>query len=144
MTIGCERGVEITDRSRGCIILVNSSTNASGERAIGAYKAYQANRKAACFQSYSPQSGHECVNGENLVEMYIIRFWSQDHMENETNQRNHGSSKCAKLIHDCLCCTIWSSCDNPVVSPPGIDDATYGKHNIESEKGPLACRLKWR
>jgi hypothetical protein len=45
MTIGCERErVEMTDRSRGCIILVNASTNASGERTIGAYKANQANR----------------------------------------------------------------------------------------------------
>jgi len=62
----------MTDRSRGCIVLVNASTNASGERTIGAYKANQANRKAACFQSYSPQSGHECVDSENLVKMYII------------------------------------------------------------------------
>jgi hypothetical protein len=68
MTIGCERGrVEMTDRSRGCIILVHAGTNASGECAIGAYKANQANSKAACSQSHSPQSGHECVDSEDLV-----------------------------------------------------------------------------
>src|SRR6266850_5076219 len=127
MTIGCERGlVEMTDWSRACIILVNASTNASRKRTIGAYKANQANRKASCFQSYSPQSGHECVNGENLVKICIIRSSSQDYMQNETNQVDHGSSKCTNLYQDCLCCAIWSSYDNSVVYPQGIDDATYG------------------
>jgi hypothetical protein len=124
MTIGCERGrVEMTDRSRGSVILVNASTNSSGERAIGAYKADQANSKAACSQAHSPQSGHECVDGENLVKMCIVRAWSQGHIEKETNQCDHGSSKCTNLIHNCLCRAIRSCCDNPVVSPPDIDDA---------------------
>jgi hypothetical protein len=134
----------MTDRSRGCIILVNASTNASEERAIGAYKADQADSKAACVQSYSPQSGYECVDGEKLVEMYIIRSLSQGHIENETNQGIHSGSKCAKLIHDRLCCAIWPSYDNTIVNPQGIDDASNGKHSFESENGPLACRLKWK
>jgi len=143
MTIGYESGrAEMTDRSRGSIILMYASTNASGERTIGAYKANQANGQAACSQSYSPQSGHKCVDGENLGKMCIIRSWSQGHMENDTNQGDHGSSKCTNLIRDCLCCAIWSSCDDSAVSPPGIDDASYGKNDFESEKGPLARRLQ--
>src|SRR6266850_3537586 len=138
-----ERGrVEMTDRSRGSIILVNASTNASGERTIGTYKANQANSQAARFQSYSPQSRHECVDGETLVEMCIIRSWSQGHMENETNQGDHGTSKYTNLTQDCLCCAIWSKGDNPVVSPLGIDHASYSKYNLESEKGRLARRFK--
>jgi hypothetical protein len=107
MTIwyGRER-VEMTNGSRGSIILVSASTNASGERTIGAYKANQGNSQAACSHSYSPQSGHECVDRENLVETYIICSRSQGDMENDTNKGNHGSSKCTNLIHDCLCCAI--------------------------------------
>jgi len=77
MTIGCE----MTDKSRSSITLVNGGTKASGEHTIGAYKANQANSQATCFQSYSPQSGHEYMDGENLVEMCIIRSWKQRHME---------------------------------------------------------------
>jgi len=43
MNIGREGGRdEMTDRSRGSIILVSASTNASGKGTIGAYKANQA------------------------------------------------------------------------------------------------------
>ena len=59
----------MTDRSGSSIILMHASTNASGDRTIGAYKANQANSQAARSHSYSPQSGHECVDGKNLVEM---------------------------------------------------------------------------
>jgi hypothetical protein len=69
----------MTNGSRGSIILMSASTNASGERTIGAYKANQGDSQAACFQSYSPQSGHECVDRENLVKMCIMRSWSQGH-----------------------------------------------------------------
>jgi hypothetical protein len=87
----------MTDRSRACIVLVNASTNANGKRTIGAYKANQASSKASCSQSYSPQSGHECVDGENLVRKNLryasMRPWSQGHVENETDQGDHGSSE---------------------------------------------------
>ena len=77
--MGYERArVEMTDRSGGRIIFVYSSTNASAERTIGAYQANQANRKAACFQSYSPQSGHECVDCENLVDMCSYALGHKD------------------------------------------------------------------
>jgi hypothetical protein len=82
------------------------------------------------------------MDGENLVEVYIIRSWSQGHMENETNQGDHGTSEYTNLTQDCLCCARWSSRDNPVASPLDIDHASYCKHDFESEKGRLERRSK--
>ena len=48
-------------------MLVNASANANPERHKNGYEDNQAKSKAASFQPYSPQSHHECVNGENLV-----------------------------------------------------------------------------
>jgi len=70
--IGCERKeVEITHRCRGFIILVNARANANPECDKNGYEDNQAKSKAASFQPYSPQSRHECVNGENLVRRGI-------------------------------------------------------------------------
>jgi len=48
-------------------MLVNASAKANPERNKNGYDDNQAKSKAASFQSYSPQSRRECVNGENLV-----------------------------------------------------------------------------
>ena len=70
----------MTDWSRACIILMKASAHACRKRTVCAYKANQADRKASCFQSYSPQSRHECVDCENLVQICIMRSSSQEHM----------------------------------------------------------------
>jgi hypothetical protein len=62
----------------------------------------------------------------------------------ETNQGDHGTSKYTNLTHDCLCCAIWSSCDNPVVSPLNIDHASYGNNNLESEQRRLGTQIKMK
>jgi hypothetical protein len=61
----------VTNRSRGYIIVVNGNADANTERTKKAYKANQAKRKAACFQSYLPQGRYECVDSENLVKVYL-------------------------------------------------------------------------
>ena len=72
MRIGRKREeVAITHRCRGFIILVNAGANASPECDKNSYEDNQAKSKAASFQSYSPQSRYECVNGENLVRRGI-------------------------------------------------------------------------
>jgi hypothetical protein len=57
----------ITHRCRDFIILMNASADANPESNKTEYKEDHKDSEAACFQSYSPQSGHECVDGENLV-----------------------------------------------------------------------------
>ena len=52
-------------------MLVNARANANPERVKSDYEGNQAKTKAASFQAYSPQSRHECVNGENLVRRCI-------------------------------------------------------------------------
>jgi hypothetical protein len=58
--------IGITHRSRDFILLMNASPNASPERNKTEHKENHENSKAACFQSYSPQSRHECMDGEEL------------------------------------------------------------------------------
>ena len=67
MRTGCERvEVEKTHRCRGFIMLVNPRANPNPERDKNGHEANQAKGEATSFQSYPPQSRHECVNGENL------------------------------------------------------------------------------
>ena len=74
MRTECEReDVEMTHRCRGVVILVNASANANPECDKSGYEDNQPKSKAASFQSYSPQSRHECVNGKNLVR-HGIRY----------------------------------------------------------------------
>jgi hypothetical protein len=69
--VECERD-RMTHRSRDFVMLVDASPNANPERDKTENKENHANSKAACFQSHSPQSGHECVNGEKLVRCVSV------------------------------------------------------------------------
>ena len=89
--------VEISHRCRGFIMLVNASANANPERVKSDYEGNQEKAKAASFQSYSPQSRHECVDGENLVRRGISCASDKRHCKKETNQGDNGSSKGGKL-----------------------------------------------
>ena len=65
---GCDsQDVERTHRCGRFIMLVKSRAKANPEHDKNGYEDNQEKREAASFQSYSPQSRHECVNGENLV-----------------------------------------------------------------------------
>lgn len=69
--VECERD-RITHRSRDFVMLVDARPNANPERDKTEYKGNHENSKAACFQSYLPQSGHECVDGEKLVRCQLL------------------------------------------------------------------------
>ena len=72
MRTGCEREeVEITHRCRDFVMLVSARANGNPECDKNGYEDNQEKSKPAGFQSYSPQSRHECVNGENLVRRGI-------------------------------------------------------------------------
>ena len=141
MRTGCEREeFEITHRCRGFIMLVNARANANPERVKSDYEGNQAKTKAASFQTYSPQSRHECVKGENLVRRRISCASDKRNYKKGTNQGDDGSSKGRKLLDDALCCAIWPSRDDSVVSPPDIKDATNGLQDVECEKGGLSSK----
>ena len=104
---GCERqDVERTHRCRGFIMLVNSRANANPEHDKNGYEDNQEKRKATSFQSYSPQSRHECMNGENLVRHGINCSWDKGRCKKETNQGDKGNSKFTNLLDDALCRAI--------------------------------------
>ena len=71
--IECERERnEITHRSGDFIMLVDGRPNANPERNITEYEENHASSKAACFRSYPPQSGYECVDGEKLIRCVSV------------------------------------------------------------------------
>ena len=119
---------------------MNARANANPERIKSGYEDNQEKTKAASFQTYSPQSPNECVNGENLVRCRISCASDKKHCKKETNQGDKGSAKGRNLLEDPLCCAIWSSRDDSVVSPPDIKDATNGVQNVECEKGGLLSK----
>jgi hypothetical protein len=134
-----ERGrVGMTHGSRDLEIFEGASANADPERTKAEYRENQANSKAACFRSYSPQCRHECVDGKNLVRCCInCCSWAHGHKEKRTNEDDQGNPKFAKLLGYALRSAIWSRCDDTVVNPPDIENATHGLRTVEKEKGSL-------
>jgi hypothetical protein len=59
------------------------------------------------------------------------RFGAQGHKENETNQDAQANSGFAKLLDYALCYAIRPACDDSIMSPPDIEDATHGLPNVE-------------
>ena len=57
-----ERGFKKTHRCGGFIMPVNPRPNANPERNKNGHEDNQTKSEAASFQSYPPQSRHECVN----------------------------------------------------------------------------------
>jgi ubiquitin len=125
-------------------MLVNAGANANPESDKNGHQDNQAKSKAASFQSYSPQSRDECVNGENLEDVASVTLSAKckGHYKKETNQGDKSNSKFTDLLDDALGCAIWTSRDDSVVSPPDIKDATHGLHNVEYEKGGLSIPIK--
>lgn len=61
------------------------------------------------------------------------------------DQRN---SNFTNLLDDALCRAIVPCCDDPVVSPPDIEDATHGLQKVEREEEKLSREFnelsKWQ
>jgi hypothetical protein len=63
-------------------------------------------------------------------------------MKFETNQDAQAYSDFTKLLDYSLCCAVGSRCDNSVVSPSDIEDATHGLPDVESENCCLTYKVE--
>jgi hypothetical protein len=132
--IECERErIGIAHRCGDFIMLAGARSDDNPERNIAEYKEDHANSPPACFQSYSPQSGNECVDSEKLVGcVSIIALGTLGHKEDGTNQDAQAFSDFGPLHDYALCCAIRPSCDDSIVRPPDIEEATHGLPHVES------------
>ena len=141
MRTGCEREeVEITHRCRGFIMLVNAGANANSTQ--GAIKTVtMTTRQRAKPRAFNPTRHRAAtsVNSENLVRRASVAQY-KGHYKKEANQGDRGSSKFTNLLDGALCCAIWTSYDDSIVSPPDIKDATHGLQNVGYEKGGLSFK----
>ena len=87
-----------------------------------ASKADQAkgNLNATCFGVNLQHSRHEGVDSEKLVS--CISAGSHTQRQEETHEDDQGDSKITNLFDKALCCAIGPRRDDPVVSPPDIED----------------------
>jgi hypothetical protein len=59
----------------------------------------------------------------------------------ETHEGNQTDSEFTNLLNEALCRAIDSCRDDPVVSPPDIEDTANCLQNVEYEKRELSCKL---
>ena len=52
----------------------------------------------------------------------------------ETHEDDQGDSEFTNLLDNALCCAIWPYRDDPVMSPPDIEDTTNCLQKVEYEK----------
>jgi hypothetical protein len=81
-----------------------------------------------------------CERRESSKDVASVALGYKGHYKKETNQGNKGNSEFTNLLDDALCCAIWTSHDDSVVSPPDIEDATHGLQNVEYKKGGLSFK----
>ena len=55
----------------------------------------------------------------------------------KTHEGNQGDTHFTNLLDDALCCAIVPCRDDPVVSPPDIEDTTQSLQKVEHEEGKL-------
>jgi len=70
--------------------------------------------------------------------MHISESQTERHCYiSETHEGDQRDSNFTNLLDDALCYAIVSCRDDPVVSPPDIEDATNGLPKFEQEEGEL-------
>ena len=71
--------------------------------------------------------------------MHINGSQTEKHCyECETHEGDQRDSNFTNLLNDALCYTIVPCRDDPVLSPPDIEDTTHGLQKIEHEEGKLS------
>jgi hypothetical protein len=58
--------------------------------------------------------------------MYISGVSHRETLGEETHEGDQADSEFTNLFDNALCCAIGPCRDDPVVSPPDIEDTTYG------------------
>jgi hypothetical protein len=111
---------------------MNSCTDGNPEHNENASKADHAKGDPTRLQANSPHSCYECVDSEKLVRCILAVSHTQRH--EETHEGDQGDSDFTNLFDKALCCAIGPCRDDPVMSPPDIEDTTNGLQKIECEK----------
>jgi hypothetical protein len=88
------------------------------------------------------------MDSEKLVRLYISRGSHAKTLGEETHEGDQSDSELTKLFDKALCCAIGPCRDDPVVSPPDIEDTTKGLQKVEYEKRELSWKFgepsKWQ
>ena len=131
MTHGCGRII---------IPFVNAPANSNREHNEKASKANHAKGNATRMQPNLPHGGYECVNGKNLAKCTSVQ--SERHCyKGKTHEGDKADTSFTNLLDDALCCAIVPCLDDPVVSPPDVEDTTHGLQRLEHEEGELSREL---
>jgi hypothetical protein len=70
-------------------------------------------------------------------KLYISGVSCAKTLGEETHEDDQGDSEFTKLCDNALCCAIVPCRDDPVVSPPDIEDAASCLHKVEHEQREL-------
>ena len=74
--------------------------------------------------------------------MHITESQTERHYyKGETHESDQRDSNFTNLLDDALCCAIVPRRDDPVVSPPDVEDAANCLQNVEYEKRELWCKF---
>jgi hypothetical protein len=118
---------------------VNACAYGNPERNENANKANHAKSNATRLQANSPQGCYESVDGKKLAKCTSVKSQTGRHYsKGETHEGDQRDPNFTNLLDDALCCAIVPFVDDPVVSPPDIEDTTHGLQEIEHEEGELS------
>jgi hypothetical protein len=114
---------------------VNACTDGNPERNENANQADQAKGNATRLQANLQHSCYEGVDSEKLVSCISAGSRTQ---RQETHEGDQADSEFTNLFDEALCHAIGPRRDDPVVSPPNIEDTTNCLQNVEYEKRELS------
>jgi hypothetical protein len=102
---------------------VNACADGNPERNENASEADQAKGNPTRFETNLRHSRYEGVKSEKLVS-WISEVSHAKTLGEETHEGDQGDSEITNLFDKTLCCAIGPCRDDPVVSPPDIEDTT--------------------
>jgi hypothetical protein len=92
-------------------------------------RACRPTRHRAATKVWTARSWRKCISGSQ-TEIHCYK--------GETHEGDQCDSNFTNLLDDALCRAIVPCRDDPVVSPPDIEDTTHGLEKIEHEEGELS------
>jgi hypothetical protein len=103
-----------------------------------ASKADQAKGNATRFKANLQHSRYEGVESKKLASCISAGVSHAKTLGEETYEGDQTDSEFTSLFNETLCCAIGPCRDDPVVSPPDIEDTANCLQNVEYEKRELS------
>jgi hypothetical protein len=116
---------------------VNACADGNPERNENASEADQAEGNTTRFKANLQHSRYEGVDSEKLVSCLSAGSHTKT-LGEETHEGDQADSEFTNLCDKALCCTIGPRRDDPVVSPPDIEDTANCLQKFEYEKRELS------